>query len=353
MAKTKVAVLFGGVSNEHDISLISAMNVIQNLPKDKYEIIPIGITKKGRWLFYPGDVRSISAGGWEINPDCAPAAILPDPVYGGVLKIEEGRVSTVKTDVIFPVLHGKNGEDGTVQGLLDLSGIPYVGCGCLASACCMDKSFTHTVLDQHGILTARYEVIKQSDINHLDDICGDIAEKLGYPLFVKPACSGSSVGVNKACDFEDLKESVKLAFAHDKKVIVEEYIKGREIECAVMGNEDPFASCVGEIRSCNDFYDYDAKYILGTSGLDIPADIPDSKSAEIRDIAVRAFKALNCTGLARVDFFMKEDGTVILNEINTMPGFTSISMFPKLMEHMGISYPELLDRLISLALERA
>lgn len=352
MAKTRVAVIFGGMSNEHDISLISASNVISHLNKDKYEIIPIGITKKGRWFFYPGDISGIKDGSWESNPDCVPAAILPDPLYGGIAKISNGRMNIVKIDVAFPVLHGKYGEDGTIQGLLDMSGIPYAGCGCFASAACMDKEYTHSVLQYNGISMARYKTVKQSDLNRLDSVCESIAAELNYPLFVKPACSGSSVGVNKASCFEDLKNAVKLAFTHDKKVIVEEYIKGRELECAVLGTDSPFASEVGEIISCNDFYDYDAKYILGTSGLNIPADIPREASIQIKETAVKAFKAIGCFGLARVDFFLADSGRVYLNEINTMPGFTSISMYPKLMENLGISYEELLDRLIKLAYER-
>lgn len=352
MAKTRVAVIFGGMSNEHDISLLSASNVISNLDPDKYEIIPIGITKKGRWFFFPGDISCIKNGSWENDPDNVPAAILPDPLYRGIMKISDNRMSQVKVDVVFPVLHGKYGEDGTIQGLLDMSGIPYVGCGCFSSAACMDKEFAHNVLQFNGINMARYRTVKQSDLNRLDEICESIGDELDYPLFVKPACSGSSVGVNKACSFEDLKNAVKLAFTHDKKVIVEEFIKGRELECAVLGTDSPFASDVGEIISCNDFYDYDAKYILGTSGLAIPADISKEISGEIRDTAVKAFKAIGCFGLARVDFFLGDNGKVYLNEINTMPGFTSISMYPKLMEKLGIPYGELLDRLIKLAYER-
>ncbi len=351
MSKIRVAVIFGGVSNEHDISLISATNVITNLPADKYEIIPVGITKKGRWLYYPGDIRNISLGTWDSNPDCAPAVILPDPMYKGIIKMEEGGYSTTKIDVVFPVLHGKNGEDGTIQGLLEMSGIPYVGCGCLASAVCMDKAFAHTVLESNGIKMAKWRQIKQCELNKLDEICTDIADELDYPLFVKPANSGSSVGVNKASNFEELKNAIKIAFSHDTKVIIEEEIVGRELECAVFGTDTPFASHVGEIVSCNEFYDYEAKYILGTSGLQIPADISDTVSREIRETAVKAFRAVDCSGLSRIDFFLKEDGTVILNEINTLPGFTSISMYPKLMEDMGISQPELLDKLIMLALE--
>ncbi len=351
MSKIKVAVLFGGMSNEHDISLISATNIINAIPSDKYEVIPIGITKKGRWLFYPGDISMIASGSWESNPDCVPAVILPDPIYKGIFKITDGTYSIAKIDVVFPALHGQHGEDGTIQGLLEMSGIPYVGCGCLASADCMDKGVTHTILEANGVHMAKWRTVYAADLNRLDEVCEQIANELDYPLFVKPANSGSSVGVNKASSFEQLKDAVKLAFAHDKKVIVEEYIKGRELECAVFGTDKPFASEVGEINSCNEFYDYDAKYILGTSGLSIPADIPAEASREIRETAVKAFKAMGCSGLSRVDFFLKEDGTVILNEINTLPGFTPISMYPKLMENMGISQPELLDRLITLSLE--
>lgn len=351
MSKIKVAVLFGGVSNEHDISLISATNIINAIPSDKYEVIPIGITKKGRWLFYPGETRLISSGNWDANPDCVPAVILPDPMYKGIVKIVDGTYSITKVDVIFPALHGQHGEDGCIQGLLEMSGIPYVGCGCLASADCMDKAVTHTILEANGIKMARWRVIRACELNRLDEICEELANELDYPVFVKPANSGSSVGVNKAESFEELKNAVKLAFAHDKKVIVEEYIKGRELECAVFGGDNPFASDVGEIISCNDFYDYEAKYILGTSGISIPADIPQEASREIRETALKAFKAMGCRGLSRIDFFLREDGTVFLNEINTLPGFTPISMYPKLMEHMGISQSELLDRLISLCLE--
>lgn len=353
MAKIRIAVIFGGRSNEHDISLISASNVISNLDPDKYEVVPIGITRKGRWFYYPGDISGIKSGSWETDPDCVPAVILPDPLYRGIMKIEDNRMTRIKIDAVFPVLHGKFGEDGTLQGLLDMAGIPYVGCGCLASAASMDKEFTHCVLEHAGIKMARYCTVKQCGLGSLDTACEEIADELDYPIFVKPACSGSSVGVNKANSFEELKDAVKLAFTHDKKVIAEEYIKGRELECAVLGTDSPFGSEAGEILSCNEFYDYDAKYILGMTGLEIPADIPREKSVEIKETAVKAFKALDGFGLARVDFFLTEDGTLYLNEINTMPGFTSISMYPKLMENLGIPYAELLDRLIKLAFDRS
>ncbi len=351
MSKIKVAVLFGGVSNEHDISLISAESIISSIPSDKYEVIPIGITRKGRWLFYPGDISCISSGRWESNPDCVPAVILPDPMYKGIFKISDGSYSLTKIDAVFPALHGQNGEDGAVQGLLKLSGIPYVGCDVLSSACCMDKAVTHTILESNGIGMTPWKCVSSSELGRLDDVCDEIAAEMDFPLFVKPANSGSSVGANKADSFEELKNAIKLAFSHDKKVIVEKYVKGRELECAVFGKDNAFASEIGEIRSCNEFYDYEAKYILGTSGLSIPAEIPAEISSKIKETAVKAFKVMGCSGLSRVDFFLSEDGKIILNEINTLPGFTQISMYPKLMENMGISLSELLDRLISLCLE--
>ncbi|MCI1269194.1 MAG: D-alanine--D-alanine ligase [Ruminococcus sp.] len=353
MAKIKVAVLFGGASNEHDISLISASNVISSIPKDKYDVTCIGITKKGRWLYYPGDVEDIKNGKWEFNTDCTSAVISPDPINGGILIIENGEVSVRKIDVVFPVLHGKNGEDGTLQGLLDMAKIPYVGCGLLASACCMDKAHTHMILDYNGIKTAKWKMITQGNISHLEKEYESIAQKLKFPLFVKPANCGSSIGINKANNLEELDAAVKTAFSHDSKVIIEEFIKGRELEVAVFGYDSPFASYVGEIQACNEFYDYDAKYVLGDSRLSIPAELEADKMNEIRNTALKAYKALGCRGLSRVDFFLTDDGTVYINEINTMPGFTPISMYPKLMEDLGMSQSYLVDKLIEQAIEKA
>ena len=353
MSKIKVAVIFGGASTEHDVSLVSAKNVIENIPKDKYEVICIGITKKGHWLYFPGDISEIASGEWEHNTDCTSAILSPDPLHKGLITLDSGSASIKKIDVVFPVLHGRNGEDGTIQGLLDLSRIPYVGCGLLASAGCMDKVHTHMVLDQCGIRTAEWRMIGQRSINKLDSECAAIAAELGFPLFVKPANSGSSLGINKATDLETLKDAVKFAFSHDNKVVIEQFISGKELEVAVFGYDSPFASYVGEIEPCNDFYDYEAKYILGTSNLYIPARIDDEASKEIRETAVNAFKALGCKGLSRVDFFLTDDQEVILNEINTMPGFTPISMYPKLMEHLGMSYSYLVDKLIEQAMDNA
>ena len=353
MSKIKVAVIFGGASSEHDISLISASNIIRNMPEDKYKVTCIGITKRGRWLYYPGDVEGIESGEWEKDPDCTSAVISPDPLHKGIIILENGEYTIKKVDVVFPVLHGKNGEDGTIQGLLELSKIPYVGCGLLSSAACMDKAYTHTVLDNNGIKTARWRMLNHRNINHLDDACNDIAEDLGFPMFVKPANSGSSIGINKVDDVPSLKEAIKIAFSHDNKVVIEEFIKGQELEVAVFGYDSPFASFVGEIGKSNDFYDYDSKYINNSVALHIPARIPYERVKDFRAVALDAYKAMGCKGLARIDFFLMEDGTIILNEINTMPGFTSISMYPKLMEDVGMTYSYLIDKLLEQAIENS
>lgn len=354
MSKIRVAVIFGGASSEHEVSLVSATSVIKNIPQDKYEVICIGINSKGRWFHYPGNVDLIATGEWENHPDCTPAILSPDPIHNGFITLLDGvEASFQRVDCIFPVLHGKNGEDGTIQGLFMLSEIPYVGCNTLSSAICMDKDITHTILEYRGIKTAKWETLLYPCLSSLDIRCDEIESSLGYPVFVKPANCGSSIGVSKASNREELAEAIKLAFTHDKKVIVEQEIIGQEVECAVLGMDKPMASVVGEIVPCNEFYDYDAKYILNESELNIPAKISDRAAKEVQDIAIKAFKALGCSGLARVDCFVTAKDEVIVNEINTLPGFTSISMYPKMIEASGIPYPELLDRLIEIAFERA
>ncbi len=351
MAKTRVAVLFGGVSSEHEISLLSAETVIRSIPQNKYEVLCIGITKKGRWLFFPGDYSEIPTGEWDQNPDCCAAILSPDPIHNVIVTIENGETYLKKVDVVFPVLHGRNGEDGRVQGLLEMARLPYVGCGVLSSAVCMDKGMTHIVLEHHGIRTAKWACVHQREINKLDEKCVAIAETLRFPLFVKPANAGSSVGVNKATNLDELKDAVQIAFTHDEKVVIEEYIEGTELEVAVFGYDRPFASYVGEIEPAAEFYDYDDKYVNGASKTHIPARIPEEVSDQIRDIAVNAYSKIGCKGLARVDFFLQKDGGIVLNEINTMPGFTSISMYPKLMEHLGMSREYLVDKLLEQAME--
>ncbi len=353
MAKLKVAVIFGGRSNEHDISLVSAAHVIKSIPRDKYDVIMIGITKKGHWLKYIGDVEDIPGGGWEKQPDNVPCILSPDPLNKGFIAFEDGDVQNIRVDCIFPVLHGRNGEDGTIQGIFEMAEIPFVGCDLISSANCMDKDVTHTILEANGIKTARWVRILPSELDDLAAKCDEMEAKLTYPMFVKPCNCGSSLGISKVTDRASLEAGIKLAFAHDKKVIVEEGIIGRECECGVMGGPEPFASPVGEVRAANDFYDYEAKYNNVGSQIDVPAKISEKDSENIRNTAVKAFNAMGCEGLARIDFFLCEDGTVILNEINTLPGHTSISMYPMLMKYAGISYEEQEDRLIKLALDRA
>jgi D-alanine-D-alanine ligase len=354
MSKLNVAVLFGGCSNEHEISLRSAANIIRYIPRDRYNVIPIGITKKGRWLFFPGDAGDIENGRWETDSDCTPAVILPDPMYRGILKYNDGSFSVEKIDVVYPAVHGKNCEDGVLQGMLEMSGIPYVGSGALASAVCMDKSLTHLVLENNGIKMAEWRVFRRDEIDNIDDFCDRAVFALGLPVCVKPANSGSSVGVNKAANLEELKAAIKTAFSHDDKALVEEFIVGRELEVAVLGNDktDTFASQVGEIHSANEMYDFDAKYTNTASNTFIPDDIVENGVArKIKEIALKAYEAAGCRGLARVDFFYTDDGRILLNEINTLPGFTSISMYGKLMEDAGIPKPELIDKLLKLCLE--
>ena len=356
MAKLKIAVIFGGKSNEHDVSVVSAAHVIRSISEnsDRYEVICIGITKKGHWLRYIGSVEDIENGKWAEHPDNTACIFSPDPVHRGFIQLEDdGSYTNVKVDAVFPVLHGKNGEDGTIQGIFQMAEIPFVGCDLISSACCMDKDVTHTILEAHGIRTAKWFSMIYRDMSELEDRCRLMEKELGYPMYVKPANCGSSVGISKAHNYDELKAGIKAAFTHDQKVVIEQEIKGIELECAVMGNDKPFASTVGEIAAANEFYDYDAKYNNSASKTYIPARVSEEVINEVKEAAVRAFKAMGCAGLARCDFFLSDKGEVILNEINTLPGHTKISMYPKLMEHEGISYADQEDRLIKLALDRS
>lgn len=353
-AKLSLAVIFGGVSSEHEVSRMSVTSILENLSNERYEVHMVGITKEGRWLLYTGPVEDILSGAWEQGP-VTPAFLSPDPSVHGLVALRDGKAETIHVDVIFPALHGKNGEDGTIQGLFQLSGIPYVGCDTESSAICMDKAVTHSLLSSADIEQAHYLWFYADRFDAAPDtIKNKIQARLDFPVFVKPSNAGSSVGVSKVERFEDLDQAIRKAAREDKKVVVEEGITGQEVEVAVLGNRDCDASIVGEIGASAQFYDYDDKYINGTSQLYIPARIPQEVSEKIRQTAVRAYRLLGCSGLARVDFFVTaEDNRVILNEINTLPGFTSISMYPKLWMAMGLSYGELLDKLIELALQRA
>ena len=351
MAKSKVAVIFGGVSREHKLSLISAASVIANIPKDKYEVTCIGITKKGHWLYYPGDAEDIPSGEWELEPDCASAILSPDPIHRGIIVIENGEAAFRRIDVVFPVLIGKCGGDGTIQGLLDLSGIPYVGCGLLASASCMDKSHTHMVMDDYGIKTADWRLITHRELGIFEQKCREIASELGFPLVVKPANSGSNAGTSKANTPEELCAAVKLAFSSDNKVLIEKYIKGRKLEAAVFGYDSPFSSFIGEIIPSATKYDPNDFIVSTGDDLVVPADLTNEMQLSIKETAVTAYKALGCKGMARVDFFLTDNGELLLNKIGTSPGLRSGSVYPKLMDHLGMPLPYLIDKLIEQALE--
>lgn len=351
--KKKVLVLFGGVSSEHEVSLVSAKSVIENIPREKYDVIPMGITKDGRFYIFRGDTALMPDGSWlEDKENLESAVISCDRSHHGIIHTGSGETEYI--DIVFPVLHGKNGEDGTIQGLLEISGIPYVGCDTASSAICMDKAVTNAMTDFIGIPQAKWTAIdKCSYFADKSDFLSSSAAKLGFPIFVKPANAGSSVGISKAKNIAELEAACETAFIHDKKIVLEEGIDGKEVECAVLGNDEPVASVVGEIVPCNEFYDYDAKYLANESELHIPARLSEEKQNEVRAAAIKAYKALGCSGLARVDFFVRNsDGAVMLNEPNTIPGFTSISMYPKLFAAAGIPYSELLDRLLNFALER-
>ena len=357
MGKKVIAILFGGASSEHEISRLSASSIIKNISKEKYELILVGITKNGEWFLYTGDIANIANGEWESdNTNKKPAFISPDSSIRGLIICENQKYSIIKIDAIIPALHGKNGEDGTIQGLLQLARIPFVGCDTFSSAACMDKITTNITLKYAGIKKAKFAFITKNYFYSNKEKCIEYIEKTlpFFPLFVKPSNAGSSVGISKVYSQDDLIKSIETALLEDNRVLIEEGINGQEVECAVLGNDDPIASICGEIVPSNDFYDYEAKYISNNSKLYIPAHIDEEISNKIRKIALNAYKIIGCSGLARVDFFVeKNTNEIYLNEINTFPGFTNISMYPKLFEHTGISYSDLIDKLINLSFERA
>ena len=353
MKKLSVCILFGGISPEHAVSLRSAESVLNNIDPHKYNVFPVGITRDGDWILYGGkDYSLLPTGEWEKHPNNRRAAI--SPVRGqGLLSFEGDCVVRERIDVVFPVLHGENGEDGAMQGLMQLAGIPCVGPNVAASAVAMDKTMTKLVVDHAGVPQAAWHLVRRSELsNRMENILDTLEKKFSYPMFVKPAGTGSSVGVSKAADREALDRALLSAAKYDKKILVEEFIHGREIEVAVMGNDNPVASICGEIDSGADFYDYDAKYVTDTSRAYIPARIPEDVQEAVREAAIRVYTAVGCQGLSRVDFFVTyEDNRLVFNEINTLPGFTSISMYPKLFGASGIPYRQLIDLLLQLAQE--
>jgi D-alanine-D-alanine ligase len=350
--KIRVGVIFGGRSGEHEVSLVSATSVINALDPEKYEIVPIGITKEGRWLSSKDALKLLKSGKNLVKIE--QKIIVPEPNQKSLVKLHSKNSSpnSKKIDVIFPVLHGTYGEDGTVQGLLELANIPYVGAGVLASAVGMDKVVQKQLFEQAGLPITEYVyfLFKKFSRTFIDEI----ENKLGYPNFIKPSNLGSSVGITKAHNREGLIKGIETAGEYDRKIMIEKAVQNaREIECSVLGNDDPIASVPGEIIPSNEFYDYDAKYVDGKSQAVIPAELPLDVSSTIKELSIKAFKTLNCSGMARVDFLVtRNENKIFVNEINTIPGFTSISMYPKLWEASGITYSELLDRLIELALEK-
>jgi D-alanine-D-alanine ligase len=354
MKRIRVALLFGGKSGEHEVSLRSAASVLNALDREKYEVVPIGITKEGQWRCDPGFTE---AAFFQILKSGISVFLPGEPGGHHLIQIEpeqgaiRGRTSI---DVVFPALHGPYGEDGTVQGLLEMAGIPYVGAGVLGSAVGMDKDVMKRLLVQAGVPGVEFVAFLDSQWQRQPDrIFQEIAEKLGFPCFVKPANLGSSVGISKVKGPEGLEAAINLACQYDRKVIVEQGVEARELECSVLGNDDPIASLPGEIIPSREFYDYEAKYIDENSRLLIPAPLAEGQIRRVQELAIKTFLTTECAGMARVDFFLeKGTGQILVNEINTIPGFTSISMYPKLWEATGIPYPELIDRLIQLALER-
>jgi D-alanine-D-alanine ligase len=349
----RIGIIFGGRSVEHEVSLVSAASVINALDKTKYEIVPIGIAPSGQWLSLGDALKLLKE---KSTLDNIPEQLLvPDPRKQALVAINDGGNVGKPIDVIFPVLHGTYGEDGTLQGLLELSDIPYVGAGVLGSAVGMDKAIQKDLLRQAKIpVTPSVWFLYEEYSKYQKKITVDMERKLHYPMFVKPANSGSSIGISKAHNRKELIDEIEIAAQYDRKILVEKSVQNaREIECSILGNDKPDVSIPGEIIPSNEFYDYDAKYVDGKSSAVIPAKLPKATIKEIQQIAIAAFRALDCSGMARVDFLVtKKTNRIFLSEINTIPGFTSISMYPKLWQASGLSYSNLLDRLIELAIER-
>lgn len=355
MRKIRVGLLFGGRSGEHEVSLASASSVLRALDPHKYEAVPIGITREGQWLIADSPEHLLKSEVTLELPDTAEA--LPDVTHHGIVRVNErGGIDLHETavDVVFPLLHGPYGEDGTVQGLLELADIPYVGSGVLGSAVSMDKAMMKSVLEHAGLPGVPYRLVTASEwARRPTEILEELDTYLAYPLFVKPCNLGSSVGISKARDRDELRAALQLAAGYDRRIIVEQGVDAREVECSVLGNDEPLVSVAGEVVSHHEFYDYEAKYTEGLADLIIPAVLSAEQARTVREYAERAFRAVDAAGLARVDFFVRrDDGAVLVNEINTIPGFTTTSMYPKLWEASGLSYGELVDRLIELALER-
>lgn len=350
MNKYKVAVMFGGCSPEYSVSLESAYSVIRFMDRTLFEPVMIGISESGDWFYFQGDIQKIRENAWCNEEDCVPALLSPDRSGHRLLLNGKDGMRAIPIDIAFPVLHGKNGEDGTVQGLIGLVGIPLAGCSVLSSALCMDKDRAHKLVRAAGVRVPEAMVLTQDGAG--SPALEDFVQKTGYPLFVKPVKAGSSYGVTKVCRKEQLEDAVSLAFQYDDEVIVEEAIEGFEVGCAVLGTAQLLTGEVDEIELSGGFFDFTEKYTLKTSTIHVPARISAQKAAEIKEAAKTVYRALGCSIFARVDMFLTPEGEIVFNEVNTIPGFTEHSRYPGMMKAAGLSFEEILTKILTLALER-
>ena len=353
MNKTKLAILFGGKSDEYSVSLHSAAAIIKNVPENLFDVTLIGITKDGKWLHYEGSADKINDDTWHYD-NLSPVLLSMDNNFKGLIKLDEksGTFAKIALDCIFPVLHGKNGEDGTIQGLCQMTGIPFVGCGMTSSAVSMDKEFTHAICERAGIEMAPFiKAVNSSSLN-IKKLYEEALERLSLPMFIKPANNGSSLGISKVRNYDEFEKGIMEAFDYDGKVIIEKMINGFEIGCAVVGNEDLIIGEVDEIDTKNDFFDYVEKYSQHNSKIHCPARISEELKQEAKQMAENTYRALGCKGLSRVDMFVTPEGKIYLNEINTIPGLTDLSRYPSMLKRIGIEYKDLIIKLVDLAMER-
>lgn len=350
--KTKLAILFGGKSDEYSVSLHSAAAIIKNVPEELFDVTLVGITQEGKWLLYEGTADKVNDDTWH-KGNLNPVFLNMGNDYKGLVKLnlDSNTFEKIEIDCIFPVLHGRNGEDGTIQGLCQMSGIPFVGCDMTSSAVCMDKGFTHIICENAGIKMAPYIVAVNSSKLNVKKLYDDAYEKLSLPMFIKPANNGSSIGISKVRNYDEFEKGIMEAFQFDNKVVIEKMIEGFEIGCAVIGNEELIIGEVDEIDTKNDFFDYVEKYSQHNSKIYCPARISDELKAEAKQIAEKTYRALGCKGLSRVDMFVTTDNKIILNEINTIPGLTDLSRYPSMLKKIGIEYKDLIVKLVELAME--
>lgn len=355
MKKIALAILFGGKSSEYAVSLHSAGSLIRNMNKDRYDLTLIGITKQGNWYVYHGDVDKIEHDAWQSDDTTCPCTLSCSETHKGIIAFHaDGSFQVIAIDCIFPILHGKNGEDGTIQGLCTLSGIPYVGCDHMVSSNCMDKETTHILLDHAAIPCAPYMCIYEEDGLDYAALYDQVCHTLGETIFVKPANAGSSYGISKITSFDGFEDAIQLAFYYDGrgKALIEKSIDGFEIGCAVMGNKELFAGNVDEIETSAPFFDYEGKYQMLDAHIYCPARITKDVMKKAQTLALRTYKALHCQGMTRVDMFKTPDDKLLVNEVNTIPGFTATSRYPTMMKEAGIAFPDLIDRLVDLAMQR-